>query len=366
MATSASHQPGRYKKRPIEYIEDSSEDEDVNMDLKSNDSSGSSVDSDHVPAKRHRASTIVTRSSKSTTSSGVSVTQSDSHYGVVSDHSSSLSEPETGSEGELSAADPYITSPDLRELEIGTETETETETEPEIPTTRANVAFPFSVNVTEDATTNTAPTPRRSPAVDMIVDESSPTSGTHDATRTHPRRACKAAKTPVFPPQPPSPSPDPGPALKIPSFLEKKDLYNYLTEVKETGFRDLLKGYVTFELADCSGIRGTLTTTRRPKAIEWWTGRARPCRIPPFDSLQSFANRIIQWWITVQPGWRKIEPRKSFCDEGDWEDLYQPGVNGLLNVVILAHWWARILEERGNAIGETYPWFISDVAWVLS
>ena len=51
---------------------------------------------------------------------------------------------------------------------------------------------------------------------------------------------------------------------------------------------------------------------------------------------------------------------------GDWEHLYQPGINGLLNIVILAYWWVRILEERGTPIDETYTWFVSDVTWVLS
>ena len=46
--------------------------------------------------------------------------------------------------------------------------------------------------------------------------------------------------------------------------------------------------------------------------------------------------------------------------------LFRPGVNSLLNVVILAHWWAQILEERDCTHDETYSWFVSDVTWVLS
>ena len=70
-ATSTSYvrQPGRYKKRAhSETLSDigftSEEEDDLDMDdLEDNDSSGMSVDSDHVPAKRLRTS-ITTRSSK--------------------------------------------------------------------------------------------------------------------------------------------------------------------------------------------------------------------------------------------------------------------------------------------------------------
>ena len=51
---------------------------------------------------------------------------------------------------------------------------------------------------------------------------------------------------------------------------------------------------------------------------------------------------------------------------GDWERLYQPGINGLLNIVVLAHWWARILKERESPVDDTYSWFVADVTWVLS
>ena len=76
------------------------------------------------------------------------------------------------------------------------------------------------------------------------------------------------------------------------------------------------------------------------------------------------------WWIYIQPEWREIGiatvsrvGRDSF---GDWERLYQPGNNGLLNVLILAYWWARILEEWGSPVDGTYSWFVSDVSWVLT
>ena len=179
----------------------------------------------------------------------------------------------------------------------------------------------------------------------------------------------RAHNVPATPPQPPSPPlvPKPGSKLKIPDFLiGKKNIYGYLSALDDTEFRDLLNSYITFELANRSHVRGSFTTAYRPRAIEWWSSRARPDKIPQYDSLKSFADSVVQWWIFIQPDWRGIQPGVTSRVEGDWERLYQPGVNGLLNIVALAYWWATILKERGSGVNETYSWFVSDVTWVLS
>ena len=72
------------------------------------------------------------------------------------------------------------------------------------------------------------------------------------------------------------------------------------------------------------------------------------------------------WWISLQPAWQKIQPGQTSRVGGNWECLYQPGINGLLNIIVLAHWWARILEERDGAVDDRYSWFISDFTWVLT
>lgn len=351
-----SPQPGKYKKRPFAYTEDSSEDEEVNMELESNDSSGSSVDSDHVPAKRLRSSTIVTRRSKSTPTSKGTIEESDACCGSPSNNSlTSFDKPEN----QTSGTDANVSS----HVDVTMDPTAETEPNIEIPGVDAIVSSP---NTCVDTTADTAPTPRRSPATDMGINESGASSETN-TTGVGVRRAHKPTKASVPSHQPLSPPvSNLGPELEIPNFLTKNNIYGYLSGVGEAGFHDLLKIYVTFELANHSSIRGVLPTVRRPKAIAWWTGRARPSKTPPFDSLKSFTNSIVQWWVTIQPRWRKIEPGKTFRDEGDWENLYQPGLNGLLNVVILARWWAGILGERGNPVDETYSWFVSDVTWVLS
>jgi len=339
VAISTSQQPGKYKKRCITYTEESSEDEDADMDnIEDNDSSGSSVDSDHVPAKRLRTSMIVTRSSRTTPASEeVDVPQLS--FSPTDDNSPSLGNPITELEYRIPGADTGAPpSDDCTDLGGAT-------------------------------TIHTVPTPRHSPTVDididMNIDESSTASGTGDTAGV---RAHNTLDTPRVSPFPPlSPVLKPGSKSDIPDFLTgKNDIYEYLSSTEESAFRDMLKAYITFELANRSPIRGFLPTVRRPKAIAWWSSRARPNKLPPYDSLKSFTSSIVEWWIVLQPHWREIQPGKTSRVGGDWECLHQPGINGFLNVVILAHWWVRILKERGSAIDETYSWFVSDVTWVLS
>ena len=51
-AIPTSKQPSKYKKQAFVNMEDiSEEEEDIDMDISNNESSGSDVDLDHVPAK---------------------------------------------------------------------------------------------------------------------------------------------------------------------------------------------------------------------------------------------------------------------------------------------------------------------------
>ena len=320
-AASASQQPGRYKKRPFSYTEDNSEedDDDVDMDdIEDNDSSGSSVDSNHVPAKRLRTS-IATRSSQTTpapTTTGANVHQS----------------PPPAIENN---------SPAPGSLNMEPVPDSESEPELEIP----------------------------GPA-DTDIETSSASAETYNATRIEAdyiHEPANPLRTDSL--QPPLPSSEriSDSKLEIPDFLMGKyNTYGYLSGVKEARYQDLLKSYIKFELANRSPIRGTFTTAHRPKAIGWWSGRARPDKLPPYDSFNSFTASITAWWAFIQPTWRVIEPGKISHAHGDWERLYQPGINGLLNVVVLAYWWARILEEREVPANDDYSWFVSDVTWVLS
>jgi len=168
----------------------------------------------------------------------------------------------------------------------------------------------------------------------------------------------------------PSPMPDPPLDVEpiVPNFLTAKhNIYGYLVNINEPGFVELLDNYITFELADNSGVRGNLPTTHRPTAITWWSSRARPDKIPPLDDLNKFASEVVEWWIFIQPDWRRgLTCGETSRSNGCWECLYQPGINGLLNVVILVYWWAKALEVKGELGDTAYRWLVADITWVLS
>ena len=319
---STPQQPVRFNKRPFVSASSSEDEDDVDMEMEDNDSSGPSMDEGQIPAKRLRTSTITTRSSRTTPASEEPVAEADFRH--------------------------RSPSPDHNDLDIP-------------DTTTANETGPESKGV------------NNSPAPSTDVDEPAANSGVSDPTRVGVRRVRELINASANPSHPSSPSPPPesDSEREIPDFLVgKNNVYGYLSDINETGFRKLLKTYITFELtvkvSDPSHLRGMLTTARRPNVVGWWSSRARPNRDPPYDSLHSLAKSIVEWWIFIQPPWRKIQPCETARNGGDWERLYQPGINGLLNVVILAYWWAKISMERGSDVNDTYSWFVSDVTWVLS
>lgn len=327
-ATTASQPPRKYKKRPLVYAEDISEEEDEgDMDnIEDNDSSGDSVDSGRVPAKRLRTS-MATRSSRSTPSSEGSIVSGDVDQvpsSAKSDNSSIPGDPLTESEGDQ-----------------------------DISSNMSVSSLGSSISATNLS--------------EMDIDEPSPRPAPHSATEVGVSKLVKTPPSTLSQPSSPSLKSDPKP--KIPEFLVKKNnVYSYISLMEEPGFQDLLKNYIKFEnsMPTPRPPDGHLPTFRRPKVVGWWSSRARINKLPPFDSLMSFSDEAIQWWITIQPEWRRIELGGTFRVGGDWECLYQPGANGLLNVVILAYWWAMILKARDAPPDNAYSWFVSDVSWVLS
>lgn len=311
------------------------------MTIEDNSSSGSSVDPDEFPAKRHRSSTIVTRRSKSTANlQTLATTRAVSE----SSHPSSIN-PGTETSGE------NVNTNDVSEVAMDS-----------VPGTPiSSLSLPSGMD--------TDSVRQSSPDIDVPA----------RTTPLHDQRVGDTPSDAVTEPSPESSDTRPNTESRIPDFLTaKQDIYGYLVDVSEPRFKALLKNYITFELADRSGFRGNLPTTHRPKAVTWWSSRARPNKLPPYDSLTSFGKSIVKWWISIQPDWRRpgLTCGKTSRDEGYgntsedegscWERLYQPGVNGLLNVIIVVYWWARILEERSESADAAYNWLVSDVTWVLS
>ena len=166
----------------------------------------------------------------------------------------------------------------------------------------------------------------------------------------------------------------------IPTFLlrhgtgkRQVNIFNYLKSVKDIHFQRVLVHYLHFEINNKSGLGGSLPTAGRPVEIGQWSSRARPPGLPDYTkgkrTLSTFVDSILMWWASIQPSWRTFE-RGRVCREvcGDWGVLSAPRTNGLLNVVMLVYWWAKILEEDKPEDGmrADYKLFADDVAWVLS
>ena len=195
---------------------------------------------------------------------------------------------------------------------------------------------------------------------------------------------CSSAINPSI--TPPSPSPSP-PALPtdidvedIPAFLRSHgkgkreiDIFGYLNQVEDVRFRQVLIHYIRVESNNKAGVKGTLPTSKRPIEISTWSSRARPASLPDFSNgnrtFSDFVDSVFAWWGSIQPSWRSFKRGKiSRNVHGEWDTLYAPHINGLLNVVILVYWWVRILEEQKprDGIRADYEQFADDVAWVFS
>lgn len=167
---------------------------------------------------------------------------------------------------------------------------------------------------------------------------------------------------------------------RIPTFLRRHgkgkrqvDIFGYLNEVKDPRFKNVLLHYIRIEVNGTSGAKEALATTKRPLEISQWSSRARPACIPEFTkgkrTFSDFVDSVFVWWGLIQPPWRLFERGQVSREVGGaWDTLYATGTNGLLNVVILVYWWARVLEEQApqDSFRVDYEMFADDVAWVFS
>ena len=151
------------------------------------------------------------------------------------------------------------------------------------------------------------------------------------------------------------------------------NIFGYLSEVKNPRFQQILFHYLCFEINNKSMAAGSLPTIKRPVEIGQWSSRARPASLPEYTkggrSLTHFADSVFEWWTCIQPPWRKFKRGQVSREvRGEWDALCATGINGLLNVVVLAYWWIRILEEDkpGDSMPAEYELFAEDVAWVFS
>ena len=228
------------------------------------------------------------------------------------------------------------------------DTETETEVIPTVITEAASATVP-KVNIT-----GTEPVIKPTPVVDTPF-----------------------VTTMVAPPLVLSSVIDPA---KVPAFLRshgkgnrRVDIFEYLDKLRDPHFRRILFYYIRFEANDKSGAGGSLPTGGRPAEISQWTSRAHPASLPDYTkgkrTFSMFVDSVCTWWGSLQPQWRSFARGVVSHDiHGGWDVLHAPRINGLLNIVILAFWWAQFLEEQNpeGGIRAEYEFFANDVAWVFS
>lgn len=320
------------KRHLVHHDEDTPSDSDSSIEFEGDGfSSGEDVAGDpSATAKRPRTSTITTRLSARTTTPGSTGT------GMPADHGSAPPTP-------IDAACVTIPS-DLAD--------------PQPPDTRSEA--------------HTPPT-----TADVVSATSTDSAGDRDAAKT----------TPASDPQPvvatAAQHPTPANTIytgKVPDFLlnhgkgtRRVNIFEYLNELQDPHFRRVLVGYLNFEANDKSRIKAKLPTPHRPVEVAQWSQKARPACLPDYEkggkTFSMFVDSIFAWWSSLQPAWRPFNRGTvSRQVQGEWGHLYAPHTNGLLSIVILVYWWARILEEKKpeDGVRADYEFFADDVAWVLS
>jgi len=378
------------KSTPIHYFEDSPNNSDEAGNYSGDgSSSGDSVFSNAPPrAKRPRISAIVTRSSKRSSAPNVGIRDtlsSSSPTLAVAGPAPAITGADTSMPADY-ADNPLIdtagttTFPHLTNLQPpGTPADTvdvigspsgaaprTTSHASGIPPVETEHIHPSEIDVTPAAVTE---------PINATETETTPIAEP-ELVRLAPIAGASSVVTPATTPPALSNEIDAG---NIPTFLRvhgtgsrKVDIFAYLNEVQDPHFREVLFHYIDFELNDKSGTNGSLPTAKRPAEISQWTSKARPASIPDYTkgkrTFQAFVDSILAWWGSLQPSWRSFKRGAvSRGVQGDWAALHAPRINGLLNVVILVYWWARILEQDPvGGVRADYEYFADDVAWVFS
>ena len=327
------------------------DEDDVGMIAEDN-SNSSSVDPDELPTKRPRRSTVITRkpvASFRALTASTAVGQNNPSPGNGSISVGTAADPGLDVR---SPPSPFLGSDvdSLAGFSLGSDVDS-----------IAGFTFGSDIDSVPESMLTSGVEPIGSLTLDLSIPGGAPPLWRPQGSDTPPDE--DAEPSPVSRDSPPNAGPI------IPDFLTaKSNVYGYLVTGNEPGFMTLLDNYIAFELADRSGVRGSLPTTHRPTAVGWWTSRARPDKTPPLDSpKKKFRDWVVEWWISIQPDWRgALKCGETNRADGSWECLYQPGINGLLNVVIVVYWWSKSLEGRAKSGDAAYHWLVADITWVLS
>ncbi|KAJ6568327.1 hypothetical protein DFH09DRAFT_917940, partial [Mycena vulgaris] len=101
----------------------------------------------------------------------------------------------------------------------------------------------------------------------------------------------------------------------------------------------------------------------RPSQVQWWISRARK-QSPVIDDPVKFGEKWWDWWVDINPPWRKTLSPMLRKEDGVWTCMDLAGPNGFLNVLISLKWWA---DEMDGSVRDSKRWIdgVSEVMWVL-
>ena len=82
-------------------------------------------------------------------------------------------------------------------------------------------------------------------------------------------------------------------------------------------------------------------------------------------NAEKFGERVVEWWVTIQPITRKAWPPsyEPLPDSFSFNYIKQGGPNGVFLVVLCLSWWANALTVGGDHT--SFRHVVQDVRWVL-
>jgi hypothetical protein len=81
---------------------------------------------------------------------------------------------------------------------------------------------------------------------------------------------------------------------------------------------------------------------------------------PTIEDINPYVTAWKQWWIGLQPTWRKNGLGHELPAESEkWEKLYKGGTNGFILILITLGWW-KLHSGRNREFKE----MLEDTIWV--
>ena len=130
----------------------------------------------------------------------------------------------------------------------------------------------------------------------------------------------------------------------------------------------LLRNWAQFGDQSAYTSHEKLGTLHRPKVVKDWIQRARPATWRPvIDNVADLEKSYSMWWASLQPAWRHFEDGSLRTDlvDGDWSELRRPGVNGILNVLVVLFYWG-LLVVGDNEVRQRWLLAVEDCTMVLN